>query len=91
MEGQVVHLTEEEYEAMQTGQMVVFDPNGGSVDTSSKEVVYGQAYGELPVPVRRSYSFEGWYTSADDGELVTSETIRKILERSYIICALEAE
>lgn len=80
VEGQIVHLTEEEYEAMQTGQMVVFDPNGGSVDTSSKEVVYGQAYGELPVPVRRSYSFEGWYTSADDGELVTSETIVKSLK-----------
>ena len=41
---------------------VTFDPNGGSVSTSSKSVLYNQQYGELPTPTREGYTFDGWYT-----------------------------
>ena len=40
--------------------IVTFDPNGGTVDTTSKEVTYGDPYGELPVPTREGYTFVGW-------------------------------
>lgn len=39
----------------------VFDANGGSVSTSSKEVTYASSYGTLPTPTRDNYVFEGWY------------------------------
>lgn len=52
---------------------VTFDPQSGTVTPESKPVKYGQAYGELPTPVRAGYRFDGWYTS--DGTLVTSDTV----------------
>lgn len=39
-----------------------FDPDGGSVDITSKKVTYGEYYGELPTPYREGYKFEGWYS-----------------------------
>ena len=40
--------------------VVSFDPNGGTVSQTSKEVSYHDAYGELPVPTREGYTFKGW-------------------------------
>ena len=40
--------------------VVTFDPNGGTVSQTSKEVSYHDAYGELPVPTREGYTFKGW-------------------------------
>ena len=39
---------------------VTFDPNGGTVDTSSKQVTYLSTYGALPTPTRTGYIFKGW-------------------------------
>lgn len=56
---------------------VTFDPNGGSVSSNSKTVTYGSNYGTLPTPTRNGYTFDGWYTSATGGNLVTSNvTVR---------------
>lgn len=38
-----------------------FDPNGGECDVDSMPVYYGQNYGELPVPTKPGYQFDGWY------------------------------
>lgn len=73
-DGEVVYLTEEEYESMLTSSVVSFDPNGGTVDTQEKRVYYGQTYGELPVPVRTGYTFNGWYTEKTGGTKITAET-----------------
>ena len=54
---------------------LTFDPNGGTVSTSSKEVVVGSPVGELPTPVLEHHNFYGWYTKAVDGELVTEDTV----------------
>ena len=43
-----------------TKYTVTFDPNGGSVDTTSKEVIQNSAYGTLPTPTRAGYTFMGW-------------------------------
>ena len=39
---------------------VTFDPEGGSVDTTSKQVKLNSTYGELPTPTREGYNFLGW-------------------------------
>lgn len=51
-----------------------FDANGGSVSTSSKSVNYGSSYGDLPTPKRTYYTFNGWYTAASGGSMVSSST-----------------
>lgn len=53
---------------------VTFDANGGSVPTGTKSVPDGGRYGELPVPTRGGYTFEGWYTAADGGTRVTASS-----------------
>ena len=38
---------------------VTFDPAGGVTATSSKSIVYGQKYGDLPNATRAGYTFAG--------------------------------
>ena len=52
---------------------VTFDGNGGSVTPNFKDVTYGEAYGELPVPTRDGYDFAGWFDNK--GSNVTADTI----------------
>ena len=42
-------------------QKALFDPKGGYVNISSKEIVNGEAYGTLPTPTKDNYVFDGWY------------------------------
>lgn len=53
---------------------VTFDPNGGIVNPTSKEVIYQDVYGELPTPEKNGYTFTGWYTDKEGGSRVTSTT-----------------
>ena len=56
------------------GFTITFNAYGGTVNPTSKEVVYGQPVGELPVPVREGYSFVGWFL--DDAKTqYTEDTI----------------
>lgn len=55
--------------------VVSFDPNGGTVDVESKEYSVGDAYGALPIPTKEGLYFDGWYTEAEGGTLVTVESI----------------
>ena len=54
---------------------VSFDANGGKVSTSSKKVTCGSAYGDLPVPTKEGSGFNGWFTSKNGGNVVTSSTV----------------
>lgn len=74
-DGKVIKLTANEYESMLTFSVVTFDPNGGMVSTTEKRVYYGQLYGELPIPSRTGYAFDGWYTEKDGGTKVTADTV----------------
>jgi len=47
-----------------------FNANGGSVSAASKQVVFGQPVGIMPVPVRSGYAFAGWYDAS--GNHITS-------------------
>lgn len=55
--------------------IVSFDAAGGTVSTPSVSATYGSVYSILPVPVRKGYSFAGWYTSADGNVQVTEATL----------------
>ena len=56
---------------------VTFDAKDGTSSEASRSVVIGTAIGELPTatPANSIYSFDGWYTEANGGEKITSETI----------------
>lgn len=53
---------------------VTFNYLGGSGSGSTKVVGLGMTYGVLPAPTRTGFYFDGWFTSADGGTLVTSDT-----------------
>lgn len=54
---------------------VKFNANGGSVAITDKEVITGSTYGELPKPEWDGYTFSGWYTAVDAGNLVEASTV----------------
>ena len=54
---------------------VTLDVNeGNSLETKSKQVKYGDKYGDLPEPTKEGYTFAGWYNSKVDGDRVTTTT-----------------
>lgn len=73
--GEVKHITEEEFDNMLSACKVMFDANGGTVEEESIDVIYGQMYGKLPVPVRAGYEFAGWYTERDGGNLIKEDSV----------------
>ena len=63
----------------ETKHKLKFDTNSGSdeviISTDKKFVTEKEAYGVLPIPKRKGYTFNGWFTTASDGEEVTSENV----------------
>ena len=58
---------------------VNYDANGtaefpASVDPASQTKTFGSPYGSMPTPTRTGFGFDGWYTEAVGGTLVTSGT-----------------
>ena len=53
---------------------VTLDACGGVLEDGSVTVIFGSTYGELPEPTREGYTFDGWYTEKDGGELVEAGT-----------------
>lgn len=54
---------------------IAFDTCGGTANFTSKNVTFGDKYGALASATYDGYEFEGWFTEADGGSIVTSETI----------------
>ena len=54
---------------------VSFDAAGGTVSPTSQTVNYGEAYGDLPIPSRKNYRFDGWFTSIEGGAQITSGSL----------------
>lgn len=58
--------------------------NGGSFGKNPSEKVkkitrtYEKSYGKLPTPVRKGYTFKGWYTKTSGGRCITGKTTVKI-------------
>ncbi len=54
------------------GHYVLFNPNGGTVNTDFTFVMFGAKYGDLPVPTKSGYAFAGWYLGNTE---IKSDTI----------------
>ncbi len=54
---------------------ITFDPGGGVCSVLRKTVEIGAPVGELPIPERDGYSFDGWFTAKQGGERVLPEDI----------------
>ena len=68
------------------GYTVSFETDGGSVSISSKTVYYGRKYGELPIPEKNGYAFQGWYVYNDKSKYITENSVVE-LERSHTLKA----
>ena len=49
-------------------------PESGTIEAINETLPRGNRIGTMPTPVREGYSFEGWYTAAEGGELITAST-----------------
>lgn len=72
-DGEIITITEEEFNKYLSNSMIIFDANGGECDTEFMYVANGNAVGELPVPTKEGERFLGWYT--EDGELIDADTV----------------
>ena len=54
---------------------VTFDPNGGVVNETTRDVPNGYQVGTLPLPTYSGHSFDGWYTEANGGTKIDDSTI----------------
>lgn len=54
---------------------VTFDPQGGTLEETAREVPYGEALGELPAITWTDHEFCGWFSAAAGGERITTDTI----------------
>ena len=49
-------------------------PETGTWAAADRKVTRGEAPDSLPTPVREGYTFLGWYTAAEGGERITTQT-----------------
>ena len=54
---------------------VTFDPTGGTVTPTYKNLTTGESVGTLPTPTRNLYAFNGWFTEAEGGEQITTSYV----------------
>ena len=53
---------------------ITFDPNGGTLTTTSVTTGVGNILSSLPTPTKSGYIFDGWYTASTGGTRVTTST-----------------
>ena len=56
------------------GITVTFDPNQGTMDSTTRTVMEDTAIGPLPIPTRTNYYFDGWFT-IDNRQIGPNEII----------------
>lgn len=54
---------------------IIFDANGGTVKPDTMKTDAAGKLTVLPTPVRNGYTFDGWFTKAEGGERVTTDTV----------------
>ena len=59
-------------EATNPKYKITFNPNGGEVNPTYKNINVGDPIGELPVPTKGVYTFDGWFTGMTDGVQISS-------------------
>lgn len=75
-DGEIIMISADDFEKYISGIYTVnLDANGGSIAQATASVTFGQPYGTLPEPEREHYTFAGWYTEADEGQLITADSL----------------
>ena len=73
-----VNCTFQNWDTSANGDGTTYVP-GASFSSNNNLTLYAQwanpIVGDMPIPSRTDYYFDGWYTAIDDGELVTSSSI----------------
>lgn len=54
---------------------ITFDAGEGTVDPASAQTTTGRKLAELPTPVYADHNFDGWFTEAEGGTEVTTDTV----------------
>lgn len=71
--------------------LISFNTQGGTVSSTTKSVIYNEAIGELPTPVKSGYTFVGWYREANMvGGLFTAATIYNLGENVVLVASWSA-
>ena len=68
------HTLYAHWRSLGNGMTVTFNSNGGTVVPDFQDYVPGQTFGQFPVPTRRGYTFQGWWTESVNGILMTEAT-----------------
>ena len=55
--------------------LLILDANGGKCTPDSKNVDFGEKYGELPVPTRAGYKFITWSKTKSESGAVNADTV----------------
>lgn len=72
----IKYISNAEFAQYEKGMITIsFNANGGSVSTKSVNAYFGTPIGELPIPTRTGFIFNGWYTAASGGTKVTASTV----------------
>ena len=70
------------------GSKVYFHADGGECDETYRMIEQGTPLGELPVPTKEGYIFEGWlYRFRDESFIVSAETVIDT-DRDYYLTAV---
>lgn len=69
--------------------MIFLDATGGTIygqgSVGSKQIEYGESYGEIPRPTRSGYEFVGWYTKKNGkGKKIESTSIFNSKENIHL-------
>ena len=56
---------------------VTFKPNKGTLKKKSKKVLKGEVIANYPIPTRKGYTFQGWYTKKTGGVKITKQYVVK--------------
>lgn len=54
---------------------VTFNPRGGTVSPTFRNVIYGNELGPIPTPIRSGYSFNGWFDAQSGGNPIDEHFI----------------
>ena len=68
---------------------IKFDANGGTAETSGKQVIFSRTYGVLPIAEKENDVFVGWFT--EDGKEITPDTVVTISSNTVLYAKWQSE
>ena len=69
------NINKKGYFTNRTIYTITFNPNGGTVSESTRQLVYGSKLGTLPEVEKEDLMFDAWYTGLTDGLPIDENTI----------------